>query len=85
MWPVLHPPQFPAQASAHVTDRCLLTDPVCVCSSSSSLSLMCVTCVCLDRRAEEFLGESGDEDERVADVGVSGEQRPLSLHCESQH
>lgn len=38
----------------------------------------------LDRRAEEFLCESGDEDERVADVGVSGEQRPLSLHCESR-
>lgn len=44
---------------------------------------MCVTCVFLDRRSEEFLCESGDEDERVADVGVSGEQRPLSLHCES--
>lgn len=37
---------------------------------------------CFDRRAQELLCESGDQDERVADVGVSGEQLRLPLYCE---
>lgn len=46
------------------------------------VSRVALICVFLDRRAEELLCESGDEDERVADVGVSRGQRPLPLHCE---
>lgn len=35
-----------------------------------------------DRRAQELLSESGNQDERIADVGVSGEQLPIPLYCE---
>lgn len=38
--------------------------------------------VCFDRRAQELLGKSGDQDERIADVGVSGKQFPLPLYRE---
>lgn len=40
--------------------------------------------MCFDRCSQELLCESGDQDERVADVGVSGEQLPLPLYCESR-
>lgn len=41
-----------------------------------------IVLVCFNRCAQELLCESGDQDKRVADVGVSGEQLSLPLYCE---
>lgn len=41
-----------------------------------------IVLACFYRCAQELLCESGNEDECVADVGVSGEQLPLPLYCE---
>lgn len=38
--------------------------------------------VCFDRCSQELLCESGDQDECVANVGVSRKQLPLSIYCE---